>query len=766
MQRSRLPLSAIVTLCLGIGGACSAMAEDVWTWSPAGPGGGGRFLGPGLSPADPKLILCTSDMGGAYRSSDGGADWQPIPQAMLRRPHYSMAQPDHQWAFSPADPRLILVGSIYGFHRSTDAGATWQPVRGPWETDPAIGARGPRIIVFDPAAPDRVVAFFDPTPSTPVARPFVSQDRGQTWSPLAALPEDGGKLINALFTTAAAKAECIVVATTAGVYRTDDAGSAWQPADTGLPDASSRLLRDFAGGAADSGSILYLTASLAREAGENIRRLYRSKDSGRSWAAIGNTGLFANPAIPSSFDLLAVAETMPAVIYATVSGGDLSSPGHPGSPTLYRSSDAGETWAPVLCQNVQDSRYNIGNSSWLTGQWGWNRPISGLDIDPGNPDRVVVTTISSVFLTENGGKTWRQIHAPSGTRESQPAGGLQVTSAWRYYIHPADPSRRFIALTDFAGWRSTDGGKTWSYATQGNPWHNNIYALALDPADPNRLWAACSTTHDIPTWNYQAGLGFYVGGVAYSADGGISWIPLGKAAGLPDKAVTDIVLDPHSPQNARRLWAAIPGWGVYRTEDGGKDWTLQKDGLAPDNLNVLRLRLASNGDLYALSTVRTSGGKPGALYVSAGGTGPWRKLFSDSSSPFLTDVTLDPHHPATLYVASLHTVATEPDKGGGVWKSTDSGASWKKIYSAPAYSVGIDPRDTAHLYISSWRNRGDGISTSPDGGQTWQRIDNYPHWQALTFTFDPQDPDLLYVTNFGGGVYLGRHTINAQPASR
>ncbi len=53
--------------------------EPVFDWEPLGLGGGGAMYAPGIAAADPDRLMVNCDMGGAYRSEDGGRSWEMIP---------------------------------------------------------------------------------------------------------------------------------------------------------------------------------------------------------------------------------------------------------------------------------------------------------------------------------------------------------------------------------------------------------------------------------------------------------------------------------------------------------------------------------------------------------------------------------------------------------------------------------------------------------------------------------------------------------------
>jgi photosystem II stability/assembly factor-like uncharacterized protein len=105
-------------------------------------------------------------------------------------------------------------------------------------------------------------------------------------------------------------------------------------------------------------------------------------------------------------------------------------------------------------------------------------------------------------------------------------------------VSPADPSA-LLATTEAGVERSTDGGFTWS--PTGGP-----AALLLAWDAPNRLWGLSAT-----------------GEVLRSTDGGSSWSPSGKLAGQASA---------FAAANGS-LYAAVHERGIFRSADGGANWT-------------------------------------------------------------------------------------------------------------------------------------------------------------------------------------------------
>jgi hypothetical protein len=111
-----------------------ADAGDSIQWRNLGPGGGGNMCAVGISPANPNIVLMGGDVGGIYRSGDGGLNWSLRNQALIRKDRhlgYAITQSGTanypisggHFAFDPTAGNSNIV--YFGFQRSTDAGLNW-----------------------------------------------------------------------------------------------------------------------------------------------------------------------------------------------------------------------------------------------------------------------------------------------------------------------------------------------------------------------------------------------------------------------------------------------------------------------------------------------------------------------------------------------------------------------------------------------------------------------------------------------------------------
>jgi len=112
---------------------------------------------------------------------------------------------------------------------------------------------------------------------------------------------------------------------------------------------------------------------------------------------------------------------------------------------------------------------------------------------------------------------------------------------------------------------------------------------------------------------------------------------------------------------------------------------------------------------------------------------------------------VDPEDPKRLYLAAW---ARSGNRNGGIFLSTDAGASWRRVHDGDqhVYDVTIDPRNASVLYAagfesSAWR--------SADRGESWARVPGYDFKWGHRVIPDPSDRRLIYITTFGGSVWHG-----------
>ena len=755
----RLILSAAAMLlfaCI----AAEAGPTNQHGWTSIGIGAGGGLFDPAGSPHDPKLVFVSSDMGGFYRSEDGGRTWEMLDWRMIARSRSPV--------FRPRDSYVVYAISYDGRHLrvSHNKGKTWEIIKGPWGDRAGLSS-----LVIDRFDGELLLlsgakALYRSTDSGKlwkaiegVPGPFIGMhiDYNSCYRAADTPPDPSGMIEKRMLATHGDERVCFG-ATSEGIYRSDDGGQTWQEKSKGLP---WRDLRGFSGGS-NPGKRLVLYCILPTKGRQG--GVYRSTDRAETWERAMGEGINTDG---DQFTFIAQAETHPDVVYVADRGtGDGRK-----SYTVYKSTDAGNTWQ---FSYMSDPRFDFNNTEvgWLTYEAGrsWGEYALGFNVNQGNPNQLFYTNFGEIFISDDGAKTWRQAFSKHAAGQGAPARGhrwegigLEDTSCWQYVFDPHDPKRHYICYTDIGFARSEDAGKSWRSLMPVLPWRNTTYQLACDPDVPGRMWAAQSLMHDIPHWRYAQGHQNKPGGIAVSLDYGKTWAK--SNAGLPTAPCTAVVLDPKSAKDARTLYCAMYGYGVYKSTDGGKSWTQKSDGIEPaNNRQVYRIELLKDGTLLSSVAGRRPGGgargfTTGGIYRSTDAAESWTRISSDAMFRCV-DLAVHPNDPNTIYVAAMDGMGHK----GGVYKTTDGGKTW--TLSVPDYdrsiegyiegfSVALNPTNPEIVYFTSCTH---GMFLSRDAGKTWEATtpkNSPPFLNCSRIYWDPTDPKTVYIVTFGGGVWKG-----------
>ncbi len=124
------------------------------------------------------------------------------------------------------------------------------------------------------------------------------------------------------------------------------------------------------------------------------------------------------------------------------------------------------------------------------------------------------------------------------------------------------------------------------------------------------------------------------------------------------------------PSDSARLYAGSLSRGVFRSSDGGKEWSARSTGLQATPVERLATHPLSPGALFA-------GLNDGTLGIRSGPGAPWT-LRPRAPVRFLTEMSMDPSDPNTLYAS-----------GGGLFKTGNGGETWSDV--TPAEALGVSP---------------------------------------------------------------------------
>jgi photosystem II stability/assembly factor-like uncharacterized protein len=186
------------------------------------------------------------------------------------------------------------------------------------------------------------------------------------------------------------------------------------------------------------------------------------------------------------------------------------------------------------------------------------------------------------------------------------------------------------------------------------------------------------------------------------------------------------------------------GGGVWKTENSGRTWfPISDEGIPIGSIGAIAVA-PSDRDIIYVGTgeadIRSQHSYGIGMFKSIDAGKSWTHIGLENTRQ-IGQIAIDPANPNLVYVAALgHVYGPNPDRG--LYRSTDGGASWKKVLfkaddpdNVGAIDVAIDPKNSRVLYASLWATRrppwsvyapsnmpGGGLYKSTDGGDTWKQL--------------------------------------------
>src|SRR6185369_5957863 len=286
----------------------------------------------------------------------------------------------------------------------------------------------------------------------------------------------------------------------------------------------------------------------------------------------------------------------------------------------------------------------------------------------------------------------------------------------------------FVGSASGGVWKSVNGGTTFKPVFDRQA-VQSIGAVAIDPSNPKTVWVGSGES-----WVRNS---VSVGdGVYKSTDGGENWTNVGLH---DSEHIAKILVDPKDGNNVLvcatgHLWNDNDERGVYKTSDGGKSWKkvlggsngFTGSGLISISRNDPKTVYASLWDFRRQGWTFRSGGPGSGIYKSTDGGDNWTEL-NDSNSKGLPEkpwgrvaVAVAPSKPQVVYanIESKKSALYRSDDGGKTWARLDASrfVIWRPFYFG---NLIVDPKDEKKIF------KPDGpLMLSVNGGTSFSVVSN------------------------------------------
>ena len=393
--------------------------------------------------------------------------------------------------------------------------------------------------------------------------------------------------------------------------------------------------------------------------GVNNGGVWKSTDYGHTW----NSAFDDQPT--GSVGCLAIAQSRPETVYVG-SGEGLHRPDLSVGDGIYKTTDGGKTWR------------NMGLQDGFQ--------VSGISVDPKNPDRVFVAVMGhpygpnqmrGVFRTMNGGETWDR-----------------------------------VLFTDI---------------------HTGAAAVAIDPVNPKVIYADLWGSSEAPWEN--GGWQGKTSGLYKSIDGGTKWKQLTKGLPTGEEGLGRIGFTV-CKANPKRLYATVDApkvGGIFRSDDAGDSWIRTNT----------EARVWGRGSDFA--EVRVDPSNPDVVY--AANTSTYRSTDKGVTFECIKGAPGgDDYHTILVHPTQSNIIGLASDQGATI--SVNHGETWSSWYNQPTaqfYHVSTDNQFPYWVYGGQQESGSAGVASRGRNGQItfrdWHTVGAEEYAYVAP---DPLNPDLVY----------------------
>jgi photosystem II stability/assembly factor-like uncharacterized protein len=261
-------------------------------------------------------------------------------------------------------------------------------------------------------------------------------------------------------------------------------------------------------------------------------------------------------------------------------------------------------------------------------------------------------------------------------------------------------------------------------------------ALSIVAPGLSQFLLTTATPGPVRNAGLPAPVGSLVGGAADDLWAGLHWRMLGPFRGGRVNSATGV------PGRPNEFYFGAVNGGVWKSIDGGRVWSPVFDGQPVASIGAVTVAPSAPDTVYVgtgENTLRDSMGFGNGVYKTTDAGRTWTHL-GLTETHHIGRIAVDPRNPNVVFVAAIGKLyAPSPERG--VFRSRDGGKSWEKVLfknnDVGAVEVVIDPTNSSVVYAGLWNTRrppwytygtsngpGGGMYKSTDGGSTWKEMTN------------------------------------------
>lgn len=659
------------------------------TWESVGPSKNaiaGRVLALAVNPSNPDIIYAGTNGGGIWKTTSGGSSWNALdddlPNLRVSAISLRVSNPDEILIGTDGENTAGVTVSSSAVLKSTDGGATWNATN--------FSAAYTGSVSFYKIIHTGFTGIVLAATSRGI---FRSSDNGENWTQISLSSITSNTAVTDLVQNPNDLNKFICAISGFGILYSNDYGNTWTASS--MPSSLSSIGRISLDYGSASGYENEAFAMLEDSSDGSTLGIIKSTDYGQTWS-VTNTSANVLGSQGWSCNTILTDRGNHNKVYA-------------GGLDIWRTTNGGNNF-----YKKSHWTYNPSNSKYV------HADQRTLVRHPTNTNTFFIGCDGGVFKTTDDFQNFTKISY-----------GMEITQCNSVAIHPTD-HEVLLSGTQDNGTISKLASSTWNIARTGDGG-----ATEFDFIDPNYAYSSYVNFNPLRSTNGGASFSYKTNGISYT-DG----VADGRC-----RFYAPMEMDPNNSSviygGTYRIWQTtdkMKKWNTIGSGDltGGGSAKISAIAIAPNNSNVIYTG-ATDGTVFVTTSAYSSG------KTNITGSLPQRIVKS---------IAVDPNCHTKAYITfSGFSSSTSP---GHIYKTNDTGSTWTDITPSglnhPVNTIVVDPTYTDHLYIGTDL----GIFFSPDAGSNWYSFDDaLPNVIIKELRIDQRSGYLFAATN-GRGVWRAK----------